>query len=474
MEVRCGEEASVRYAAGYLAVGAAYLALIFVPGRWWPGYYVLCGSVVFALITFFALRSHVQALFALMTGRRAEMGDEELPGVSLIIPCFNEAGVLPETIPAVLALDYPAEKLETLYVYESACTDGTEQILRVFAEKDARIKVLCRPTTNGGKAPIINFAILRAAHGIIGILDADHAPDAALVRIAVGQLRDTKVGCVRGRCRTRNEGRNLRTRLVALERDVVERLGTCGAYRTGGFANFGGGQGFFRREVFEQIGLFDEDVLTEDIDFSVRMHMAGYVIKVLPQMQSWEEALPSWRAFYDQRKRWCRGWIQMWRRYAAATVKASHVCSAESDRSPSPAGPGLHRTGSDSGVAALGATSCFGRSVGVAVDVRYLTPLSPGWLVWLRISVTSGGQLLYLPPPVPHMVGLHQLVSFVDEFAQASIRIRQDQPAETQCGTTRRLPVMERRKQGSMCHIATTTTEVLSDLFEEVDGLDGG
>ncbi len=429
MEVRCGEEASVRYAAGYLAVGAAYLALIFVPGRWWPGYYVLCGPVVFALITFFALRSHVQALFALMTGRRAEMGDEELPGVSLIIPCFNEAGVLPETIPAVLALDYPAEKLETLYVYESACTDGTEQILRVFAEKDARIKVLCRPTTNGGKAPIINFAILRAAHGIIGILDADHAPDAALVRIAVGQLRDTKVGCVRGRCRTRNEGRNLRTRLVALERDVVERLGTCGAYRTGGFANFGGGQGFFRREVFEQIGLFDEDVLTEDIDFSVRMHMAGYVIKVLPQMQSWEEAPPSWRAFYDQRKRWCRGWIQMWRRYAAATVKASHVPALRRADMlialSSSLAPGLLIGLVPILVlAALGATtSCFGRSASVWLWMYVtLTPLSLGWLVWLldqRDKKPPGlGRLLYLPLLVPYMVGLIFInwVSFVDEF----------------------------------------------------------
>ena len=429
MDVRCGEEASVKYAAGYVAAAGVYLALILVPGRWWPGYYVLCGSIVFAVITFFAVRSHVQALFALRMGRTARMRDEELPGVSLIVPCFNEAGVLPETIPAVLALDYPAEKLEILYVYESACTDQTEQILRLFARQDPRIKLLCRPTTNGGKAPITNFGIRRAGHGIIGILDADHVPAADLVRIAVAQLRDSKVGCVRGRCRTRNEGQHLLTRLVAMERDIVERLGICGAYRTGGFSNFGGGQGFFRKEIFEQIGLFDEDVLTEDVDFSVRMHLAGYHVKVLPQMQSWEEAPPSLKAFYDQRKRWCRGWIQTCRKYAVDIVKASHVPAVRRADMLialfSSLAPGLLiglipiLT-----LAALGlTTSCYGRSTSLWLWMYVtLTPPSLGWLVWLMDQRDKQppvlARLLFLPLLVPYMVGLIFInwMGFVDEF----------------------------------------------------------
>lgn len=429
MDVQCGEEASVKYAAGYVAAAGAYLALLLVPGALWPGYYVVCGSIVFAVITFFAVRSHVQALFALGAGQTPRLGDDELPGVSLIIPCFNEAGVLPETIPAVLAVDYPAEKLEILYVYESACTDRTEQILRVFGRRDGRIKVVCRATTNGGKAPITNFGIGHASHGIIGILDADHMPDRDLVRIAAASLRDAKVGCVRGRCRTRNEGQSILTRLVAIERDIVERLGICGACRTGGFANFGGGQGFFRREIFEQIGLFDEDVLTEDIDYSVRMQLAGYDVRVLPAMQSWEEAPPSWKALYNQRKRWCRGWIQIWRRYAVDIVKAS--------------GLGVFRRGDMLvslfsslapglliglipilTLAALGVTTCcYGRSASLWLWVYVtVTPPSLGWAVWMmdqREEESPGpGGLLFLPLLVPYMLGLIFVnwVGFVDEF----------------------------------------------------------
>jgi len=44
MDVQCGEEASVKYAAGYVAAAGAYLALLLVPGALWPGYYVVCGN----------------------------------------------------------------------------------------------------------------------------------------------------------------------------------------------------------------------------------------------------------------------------------------------------------------------------------------------------------------------------------------------------------------------------------------------
>ena len=82
--------------------------------------------------------------------------------------------------------------------------------------------------------------------------------------------------------------------MVALERDSIERIGIYGAYKLGGFANFGGAHGFFKREIFEKIGLFDEEILCEDIDFSVRLHMAGYEIIHNPDLQSWEEVPREW------------------------------------------------------------------------------------------------------------------------------------------------------------------------------------
>jgi cellulose synthase/poly-beta-1,6-N-acetylglucosamine synthase-like glycosyltransferase len=126
--------------------------------------------------------------------------------------------------------------------------------------------------------------------------------------------------CVRGRCRTINPEENLVTRLVALERDMIERLDIYGAWRFGGFSTFTGGHAFFHRKVFDELGLFDEDILVEDIDLSVKLHAAGYEIAVVPGIQSWEEAPTSWRSLLHQRKRWTRGWIQIWRRHAPSIL----------------------------------------------------------------------------------------------------------------------------------------------------------
>jgi len=118
-----------------------YLGVLVGPGMWWPGYYVVVGSVVFGLILFFSFRSHVQAAFALRCVRPATcirqgseqacfgfrdsdfgFGGSAAPRVSLVIPSFNEEAVLRQTYLSVLALDYPAEAIELVYIYEALPT----------------------------------------------------------------------------------------------------------------------------------------------------------------------------------------------------------------------------------------------------------------------------------------------------------------------------------------------------------------
>ncbi|MBN1126905.1 MAG: glycosyltransferase family 2 protein [Sedimentisphaerales bacterium] len=327
------------------------------------------------------------------------------------------------------ALDYPADRIEFLYLYESASTDRTEEVIQSFARNDPRIKPICRATSKGGKAPITNDGIRQAKGQIIGIFDADHALNPDLVRLAVAQLQDPKVGCVRGRCRIRNATQNLVTRLVAMERDMVERLGIYGAYRIGGFSNFGGGHGFFRREVFEKVGLFDEDILTEDIDFSVRLHQAGYEIKVLPQMQSWEEAPFSMRSLLAQRKRWSRGWMQVWRKQARAVLR----CRPMSRFKKLDIGISLFSSVASALIMAVvpliilglaGArTSWFGPRVSLWLWM-YVT-MSPVSLAWIACILDQDednppglGRYFLLPLLIPYILFLIFIgwLGFVDEF----------------------------------------------------------
>ncbi|MBE0534439.1 MAG: glycosyltransferase [Phycisphaerae bacterium] len=161
MEVRSTAGCSYRYLLWCQLLGAVYLGMLVGPGLWWPGYYVVVGYVVFGLILFFSFRSHVQAAFALRRTRPGTcirqgseqacfglrdwdfgFGGSAAPRVSLVIPSFNEEAVLRQTIPSVLALDYPAEAIEFLYIYESASTDRTAHVIEAFARKNAQETVV--------------------------------------------------------------------------------------------------------------------------------------------------------------------------------------------------------------------------------------------------------------------------------------------------------------------------------------------
>jgi cellulose synthase/poly-beta-1,6-N-acetylglucosamine synthase-like glycosyltransferase len=166
--------------------------------------------------------------------RDAEFRRADLPRVSLVIPSYNEEAVLERSIGSVLVLDYPADKLELIYVYESVSTDRMEQIIEHAARLHPHIKPVRRITTSGGKAAVTNSGLQFATGDVIGIFDADHSLGPDIVRHAVAHLRDRQVGCVRGRCRTINRTQSLVARLVAIERDVVERFHIHGAWCMGG------------------------------------------------------------------------------------------------------------------------------------------------------------------------------------------------------------------------------------------------
>lgn len=318
MEVKTKDTSSGKYIIAYvlLTFFVVYLVVLIVPGLLIPQYLQVFGTIPFLILIFFSIRFYIMALVSLIPEKVKPKKKKKYPFVSIIVPAFKEETVLDRTISDMLKIDYPKDRIEFLYVYESHDTSGTEKKILEYAGKDSRVVPLRRVSNKGGKAAPTNFGIEHAKGEIIGVFDADHSLDKDLVQKAVHLLRNKKAGCVRGRCRAINRKDNLLTRLVGIERDVVERIGIYGSYKIDGFSNFGGGHGFFRAEIFDELGLFDEDILNEDIDFSVRMHMAGYHVFHIPEMQSWEENPTSWKAWWNQRKRWSRGWMQVWRRYA--------------------------------------------------------------------------------------------------------------------------------------------------------------
>lgn len=99
-------------------------------------------------------------------GQRIDMSQEL---VSIVVPAYNAEAFLRENVEAIISQSY--ENLEIIYVCDG-CTDHTEEILREYAEKDARMIVHVE-TENHGAAVSRNIGMEKASGEWIIFLDAD-------------------------------------------------------------------------------------------------------------------------------------------------------------------------------------------------------------------------------------------------------------------------------------------------------------
>jgi glycosyltransferase involved in cell wall biosynthesis len=128
------------------------------------------------------------------------------PSVSVIIAAHDEEPVIERRLENLLALDYPREKLEVL-IASDASTDRTDEIVRTFAARDPRIRLLAYP--RGGKLAAQNRAWHEACGEVLAFSDANAtwAPD-ALRRLA-SNFADPDVAYVCGQLRLqRADGSN--------------------------------------------------------------------------------------------------------------------------------------------------------------------------------------------------------------------------------------------------------------------------
>ena len=144
------------------------------------------------------------------------------------------------------------------------------------------------------KAQNINAALQVVQGEIIGIFDADHRPMTQAFRRAAAWLANG-VDVVQGRSVVRNGGDNRLARMVAVEFEGIYAVAHPGRAALHTFGIFGGSNGFWRAGVLNRLRM-RPDMLTEDIDISIRAVFAGHRIAVDPQLISEElSPLNRWR-----------------------------------------------------------------------------------------------------------------------------------------------------------------------------------
>jgi cellulose synthase/poly-beta-1,6-N-acetylglucosamine synthase-like glycosyltransferase len=118
----------------------------------------------------------------------------ELPSVSMIIPVFNEAVRIERKVTNTLALQYPKNRLEVIFVSDGS-TDATVERIRSF---DASHFTVIELDQRRGKAAGLNAGLTRATNDVIVFSDASIQLEPGAVAELVRPFADPVVGCVSG------------------------------------------------------------------------------------------------------------------------------------------------------------------------------------------------------------------------------------------------------------------------------------
>ncbi len=118
-----------------------------------------------------------------------------LPHVTITIPVYNEAAVIANTLEAVLAVDYPADRRQIL-VISDASTDDTDRIVAGFASRGVE---LARMPERRGKTSAENTMRMTLRGEIIINTDASVRIHPSAVRRLVAVFADPGVGVASSR-----------------------------------------------------------------------------------------------------------------------------------------------------------------------------------------------------------------------------------------------------------------------------------
>src|SRR3954470_23961847 len=208
----------------------------------------------------------------------------ELPLISIVIPCRNEAGYIEQCLDSILAADYPVDRMEIL-VADGRSTDGTRQILERYRQNHPSIALL---DNAGGTAPSgLNVAIREATGSVIIRMDAHVVYPPDYIRQLVEALESSGADNVGGVLHTLPAEDTAIRRAIAL--GMSHRFGVGNSHFRVGTSErrevdtvpFG----CYRRDVFDRVGLFDEELIrNQDDEFNFRLITRGGRVLLLPDV----------------------------------------------------------------------------------------------------------------------------------------------------------------------------------------------
>jgi biofilm PGA synthesis N-glycosyltransferase PgaC len=246
-------------------------------------------------------------LFYLVRERYDRLDDvTSWPPISILVPCYNEGETAEETLSAATAVDYP--DFEVIAINDGS-RDDTGEILDRLASRLPELRVV-HLAANQGKATALNIGALLAKHEILVGIDGDALLDPLALRWIARAFRRHNVGAISGNPRIRNRT-SLLGRLQVGEFSSIVGLIRRSQATYGRLFTVSGVICAFRKRALNDAGWWSPRTITEDIDVTWRVQLAGWRVIYEPNALVWILMPETLRGLWRQRLRWAEGGAQM-------------------------------------------------------------------------------------------------------------------------------------------------------------------
>lgn len=239
----------------------------------------------------------------------------QFPEVLVIVPAYNEAKTIKRTIESLNLVNYPKAKLKIVIVNDGS-KDGTGKKVKSILKHKKWIsnfdfKLINKP--NGGKADALNTGIKSTEFGeLITCLDADSTVDANFFINMVKYFKFKSVFCAAANVKL-NHANSILGFLQMFEYLISYQMKKAQTYLNVEYI-VGGIGSTFRRSVVEQVGYYDTNTVTEDIDLTMKLinkigNKRGGIIYA-PDAIAYSQPVLKFKELVAQRFRWKFGRFQ--------------------------------------------------------------------------------------------------------------------------------------------------------------------
>lgn len=235
------------------------------------------------------------------------------PLVTILIPCFNEQETITDTIHDLQMLDYPNYEI---VVINDGSKDRSLKFLYVLVEMYENVRVI-NLKRNRGKANALKIGLMASLGEILVTLDSDAVLEHDALHYLVSHFigpGSERVGAVTGNPRVRNRS-SLLAKIQLVEYSSIIGLIKRAQRMLGKVMTVSGVIVAFRKRALIDCGLWDVDLITDDIGVTWKLQRRFWDVRYEPNALCWMFVPETIQGLWKQRVRWAQGGMEVLMRH---------------------------------------------------------------------------------------------------------------------------------------------------------------